>query len=123
MSATQTRELTTRTETENDDEELAHELADAFGAEEIRRWMSNNGLIRSRGARKIEAARQAVEQDRGLVEDTLAGEFVVVCSNCGYEDRFRTAEAAVDAAREHKSENPTHFPAAYDADGEALYGR
>lgn len=117
MAATQAD--TTGAQTQDD---LAARVAETFGAEEIRRWMSNNDLVRSRGARKIEAAEQAVEQDPALCEEAARGEFKVQC-HCGYVDYRATAEAAVEAARAHKSENNTHFPSAYDPEGEALYGR
>jgi hypothetical protein len=49
------------------DDELASALASLFEANELRRWMSANGLTRSRGANKLESARQAVAQDRAGV--------------------------------------------------------
>lgn len=115
-------------------EELANLLADTMQAEELRRWMSSNGLTRSRGANKSESAEQAVEQDRTLVAAVLddehglagneSGDFSVVCSHCddGYEEWYGSEEAAVEAAEKHKSDNPTHFPLAWAPDGRRIYG-
>lgn len=111
------------------DEELARLLAETMHAEELRAWMSNYGLTRSRGARKMESARQAVEQDRVLVAAAMdsvhdlsgSRDFSAMCS-CGYEEHFGDEESAVEAAERHKSENPQHFPKAWAEDGRRLYG-
>lgn len=110
------------------DDELAEELAMNTKAEELRRFMSAYGMTRSRGARKLESARQAVEQDRTRVAATVAryvedeGEHVATCGHCDYEERFHDEGAAEEAARSHKSENPTHFPRALANDEERIYG-
>lgn len=118
-------------EVDVDDDELAKMLAEAVKAEELRRWMNSNGLTRSRGARKLESARQAVEQDRLLVAatvDDLHGlsetePHVAICS-CGFEEYFSEEGDAVEAAKNHKSENPQHFPKAWKNGSETcLYGR
>jgi len=54
-----------------DDQELAEALASQFMANDLRRWMSDNGLRRSRGANKMESARQAVQQDREGIAELL----------------------------------------------------
>lgn len=46
------------------DQRLSEALASQFRANDLRSWMAENGLTRSRGANKMESARQAVEQDR-----------------------------------------------------------
>jgi hypothetical protein len=49
------------------DDELAEALALNMRAQELRQWMSNHNISRSRGARKYESALQAVNQDRTAV--------------------------------------------------------
>jgi len=46
------------------DKELVEALMNQFHAQELRKWMSANGLTRSHGANKSKSARQAIEQDR-----------------------------------------------------------
>lgn len=113
-----------------DDADLARALAENMSAEDLRRFMSAYDLTRSRGARKLESSRQAVAQDRVLVasylDDTVGlvdkpAQFSTMCS-CGYEEHFASAETAKEAASEHKSENPQHFPKAWSDDGARLYG-
>jgi hypothetical protein len=113
-----------------DDEQLAAELAGAMHAQELRSWMSAHGLRRSRGARKLESAEQAVGQDRTLVAAWAeanvggvggGGEYSAMCS-CGLEEHYGSEEAAVEAARSHKSDHSDHFPKAWGPDGERLYG-
>lgn len=111
------------------DEELASLLAETMKVEPLRRWMSANDMQRSRGARKHESARQAVEQNRDLVAGSLdrvhgisdTERFSVHCQ-CGHEEHFMNEEDAVAAAERHKSENPQHFPKAWSGDGRRLYG-
>jgi hypothetical protein len=116
------------------DEELAELLAANMTAAELRGFMSGHGMTRSRGARKLESARQAVEQDRTRVAawlDRVLGlaggehDCTVTCA-CGLEESFAARDEAVEAARAHKSDNPTHFPRARDESAEGddarLYG-
>jgi hypothetical protein len=49
------------------DNELAEAFASNMRAQELRQWMSNHNVSRSRGARKFESALQAVKQDRTAV--------------------------------------------------------
>jgi len=114
-----------------DNDELAELLTDTLQAQELRTWMSAQGLQRSRGSNKTESAEQAVEQDRTLVAATLdeehalaedGGDFSVTCQNCGLEEWYGSAEAAEDAAENHKSNNSTHFPIAWGPDGRRIYG-
>lgn len=120
-------------EVDEDDEELAELLADTLQAQELRTWMSAHDLKRSRGARKKQSAEEAVEQDRTFVAAFLdkrhdladdAGDYSVVCNHCdsGLEEWYGSAEAAEEAAEEHKAENPSHFPNAWGPDGERIYG-
>jgi hypothetical protein len=111
------------------DEELAELLAGSMKAEELRKWMSAYDLTRPRGARKLESAQEAVAQDRVRVVDAVdhldgldtGGNHSAMCS-CGFEQYFGDPEDAKEAASEHKSENPQHFPKAWK-DGEIrIYG-
>jgi len=112
------------------DDELADLLADTLQAQELRSWMSSQNLKRSRGANKAESAEQAVKQDRTLVAATLdeehgltgGGDFSATCQNCDLEEWFGSAEAAEDAAEDHKSDDPAHFPIAWGPDGRRIYG-
>lgn len=124
MSATQNT-----TETETAQPAIEHvdvrTLAENMNVPEVRSWMSENGLTRSRGARKMESLRQARKQEPELVTEkaeSFRGTCEVTCPQCDLEESAATAEAAEEAAGEHKSENPTHFPVARDEDGEAVYG-
>ena len=111
------------------DQELARALASELSAQELRSYMSAYGLTRSRGARKLESAIQAVEQDRVTVAATIdsirgisnTDPHTAVCS-CGFEQFFGDEEAAIEAAERHKSENPNHFPKAWGNGERRLYG-
>jgi len=104
---------------------LAEDACDTMGVEALRAFMSNAGLRRSRGADKLTSALQAAEQAPALVKaaaENHRAQYEVTCA-CGLEAEHRDAGAAEDAARAHKSDNPTHFPRAVDTvEGEALYG-
>jgi hypothetical protein len=104
---------------------LAERACGAMGVEELRAFMSDAGLVRSRGADKFTSALQAAAQAPGLVDaaaEARRARYEVTCA-CGLEESHGDAGAAEDAARAHKSDNPTHFPRAVDAvKGEALYG-
>jgi hypothetical protein len=116
-------------ELDADDEELVEMLKSIMNVPELRRFMSTFGMSRSRGANKHESAVQAVEQNRArcayqVVRSMEApGGFEVSCPNCGLEEHHGDEEAAAEAAREHKSENPQHWPRAIDTESdERLYG-
>jgi len=119
------------------DEVLADLLANAFKAEELRRWVgSRDDVARQRGDTKRETAERAVGQARpeairaiasdngfeGTDVDAGVQPHEVHCAQCAYSDAFGSEEAAVEAAKAHKSDNPTHFPKAWADDGRALYG-
>jgi len=53
------------------DDEIVDALIDTFQANELRRWMAENGLQRERGSNKAESARQAVEQGREGIAEML----------------------------------------------------
>jgi hypothetical protein len=123
MSATQTQTEAAQTQTADADA-LARVIAENMTAGEIRAWMSDNGLTRSRGARKHESVLQAHEQDPALVQklaEHLEGDYGVTCT-CGLEETFATAGDAEDFARAHKSLNHTHFPRARGPEDERIYG-
>ena len=110
------------------DEELAGILADSMKAEELRSWMSHNGITRPRGATKAESAAAAVERDRTAVAayaDVVEGiadrdPATAICS-CGFEQRFPSEDRAVEAADEH-AEETGHEPKAWADDGRRLRG-
>lgn len=126
-----TTETETQTESETDDEELAELLCEAMNAEQLRRFAHHHDVPRKRGDRKLETAMKVVRQNPEAAQMVdLSGDYVVYCGHCGTRggQRFETssAEMAVDEAKNHKSNNPTHFPLALDIskeDVEALYGR
>lgn len=128
-------EIVAAANVDHDDDELADVVCNEFGAEELRRWVgAHDDITRERGATKRETAEQIVEQDRVEVASTLAARDAFVdgptvaphevhCPNCAYSDAFGTEDAAKKAAKEHKSDNPTHFPKAWASDGRNLYGQ
>jgi hypothetical protein len=116
---------TTTEEPTNDD--VARTLANHMQVQELRNWMSENDLSRSRGARKLESAKQAVEQDRDLCErkaaELVSDQSHSVSCSCGLWKTFGDGESAEDAAKKHKSRHPDHFPVARnDLMGEKIYG-
>jgi len=110
------------------DEELADILAGSMKAEELRSWMSHNGITRPRGATKAESAAAAVERDWTAVAayaDAVEGiadrdPATAICS-CGFEQRFPREDRAVEAANEH-AEETGHEPKAWADDGRRLRG-
>lgn len=127
--------MTATTQTANDAQnmtadEAAEVLVDNMTAAQIRKWMSENGLSRTRGARKYQSALLAFEQDEektiAKAEELLAAlpRFHVVCGHCGGLDEWTDdAEEAETTAKEHKSANNTHFPRAIDTvEGGRIYG-
>lgn len=128
--------MTAATQTQTEDasiaeNEEAHELIKTIvtnmTAAEIRAWMSENGVTRTRAARKKESVTEAYEQAPWLVSETadrLRTRFHVVCGHCDNLDEEHVDEDdAVEAAKAHKSENPTHFPRAIDTEEEEnIYG-
>lgn len=119
---------TTQTQTADAPEQETTDAIEAIVAHmtagEIRSWMSENGLTRSRGARKRPSAIQAYEQDPALVEEKAReleselARFQAYCTHCDFDGRHDTEDEAVEAAKGHKSENPTHFPRAVDTETE-----
>lgn len=127
MSATtQTQAVDAPTQNNDEARELARTLVANMTAADIRSWMSEEGLTRSRAARKMESALQAYEQDPELVRekaDELVAGFEVSCPNCDLDEAFAAADEAEERARDHKSANHTHFPRAVDvAADERIYG-
>jgi len=109
------------------DDELAEAFASSMRAQELRQWMSNHDITRSRGARKYESALQAVEQDRTAVAAFIASRLNskphhVTCTTCEFEEAYASTESAINAARSHKSNHPRHFPRAYAHNEERIYG-
>lgn len=111
------------------DEKLADMLQQGKSAEELRRWMAANGLRRTRGARKMESALQAVEQDRVRVAahldrlHHLASENHVAICPCGFEREYGDEDLAVEAAERH-DEQCDEQPKAWANGAETcLYGR
>jgi len=53
------------------DDEIADALASQFKANDLRKWMAENGLQRERGSNKAESAKQAVDQGREEIAQML----------------------------------------------------
>lgn len=120
------------------DQEVAEALASQFMANDLRKWMSENDYSRSRGANKMESARQAVQQDRdgiarllyenGVLEvewdrkckhhrvcgNTTPGAATDLCGNC--LDMFRANDREPDPVDDSGFDDRTDFV-------EALYER
>jgi len=121
----QSTEVHGGTETENmTDDEVATALTADQTAEELRRLAAHIPAVsRSRGATKAETAEEVVEQAPEAARNVAAGgDFDVSCT-CGLSFSVDSAEVAEEAARQHKSQSPTHFPRAVDGrDDTGLYG-
>jgi len=108
-----------------EDEEIAKELADSMTAIELREFMSEHGVSRSRGASKLMMARRVVEEEREMIIDKLdLGEpGATVCCACGYEEHFDSIPDAKEAAQKHTIQDADcHAKAWHDKMGHMIYG-
>jgi len=125
MSATETTTETEDGPSIKNNNDVAT-LMEHMTVPEVRSWMSDNGLTRSRGARKLESLQEAAEQNAELVAEKASelqeASATAECSHCDFEETHESAKDAEEAAREHKSENPAHFPVARNSDGDGVYG-
>lgn len=121
----QSTEVHTGVEVENmTDDDIATELTTQFTAEELRRLAAHiPAVARPRGATKSETAEVIVDEAREAAETVVAGgNFHVECT-CGLSFRVAHPQTARRAAKQHKSDNITHFPRAIDGvDGSGIYG-
>ena len=104
--------------------EVTTTLTAQMTAEELRRLAAHIPAVsRSRGATKQQTAKEIVEQAPEAARNVAAGGNFNVSCTCGLAFTVETAEMAEEAARQHKSSHPTHFPRAVDGrDGSGLYG-
>jgi hypothetical protein len=117
------------------DQDIAEALADKFHANPLRKWMASNGLERSRGANKMESARQAVDQDReGIalflyeegdldVEWDRRCEYHEACGNTTAGASVRMCDECTDLVRQNDREGVVSLDDFDDMTGymEALY--
>ena len=104
-------------------DDVAAELEAQMTAEELRRLAAHSDASRPRGATKSETAEVVAEQDQELAAEVAeGGDFSVTCT-CGLSMEVSHPQVARRVAKEHKSQQLTHFPKARDdSDDSRIYG-
>lgn len=105
-------------------EKLAKRLADDMTVKELRLWMKEHGISRTRGASKMMSARRAVDQNRKAVEDYfgLNDPYHVGCM-CGFEEKVDEKSDALEIAQKHSVKSTDCNAKVWAPKGQQIYGR
>lgn len=108
-----------------EDDELVNLLVDKMSVVELREWMRNQNISRSRGEPKKVSAQKCVKEEPEAVKELLGfggWKYHVGCI-CGFEEKPDDRTEALKLAKEHSIKTEKCGAQVWARNGEMLYGK